>query len=265
MILDSRRDWYKLVFAKRGDWAKPDVMNMTTMPTQRKARADGAMALSRYLQEQIEQGRFPAGHRLPTERELGETFAVSRGAVRRVLASFKAQGLITQTVGSGTFVAEGVIDSRNREEVPVSTVASQTSPAQLMEARLLIEPQMVSLIVRYATASDFERMDECIVRSEAATEIEEFEHWDGALHQTFAHATHNSFFLRVLELTNKVREEGEWGRLKRISLTPECRKRYEVQHRAIVAALRDRDERTAKALLQEHLIEVQRNLFGGMT
>lgn len=228
-------------------------------------RADGARSLARYLQQQIENGSFPAGHRLPTERELSERFGASRGAVRRVLGNFKQQGLITQVVGSGTFVSEEIAELMpQREETSVGArgVAVQTSPAQLMEARLLIEPQMVALIVRYATASDFERMDECIVRSEAATAIEEFEHWDGALHQAFAEATRNSFFLRILELTNVVREEGEWGRLKRISLTPERRKRYEMQHRAIVAALRDRDEGTARALLEEHLREVQQNLFG---
>lgn len=228
-------------------------------------RADGARSLARYLQQQIESGSFPAGHRLPTERELSERFAASRGAVRRVLGNFKQQGLITQVVGSGTFVSERVgelVVPRDERPTEARSVAIQTSPAQLMEARLLIEPQMVALIVRYATASDFERMDECIVRSEAATVIEEFEHWDGALHQAFAQATHNSFFLRILELTNVVREEGEWGRLKRVSLTPERRKRYEMQHRAIVAALRDRDEDTARALLEEHLREVQQNLFG---
>lgn len=230
---------------------------------QKAVRADGAKSLSRYLRQQIESGSFPPGHRLPTERELSESFRASRGAVRRVLSNFKEQGLITQMVGSGTFVSERAADLQpaTGERLPTS-VAVQTSPAQLMEARLLIEPQMVALIVRYATASDFERMDECNERCEAANAIDEFEHWDGALHRAFAEATHNAFFLRILELTNMVREEGEWGRLKRISLTPERRRRYEMQHRAIVAALRDRDEVTSRALLKEHLLEVQKNLFG---
>ncbi|WP_238984366.1 FadR/GntR family transcriptional regulator [Billgrantia kenyensis] len=229
-------------------------------------RSDGARALARYVQAEIASGRFPPGHRLPTERELSERFGASRGAVRRVLGHFKSLGLITQVVGSGTFVAEGEVplDSAPKASgmAEPGGMAGQVSPAQLMDARLLIEPQMISLIVRFATAADFERMEECLVRSEAAGSIEEFEHWDGALHQAFAEATHNNFFLRILELTNVVREEGEWGRLKRISLTPERRERYETQHRAIVAALRDRDEETARSLLEGHLVEVKNNLFG---
>src|SRR3546814_2207255 len=92
-----------------------------------------------------------------------------------------------------------------------------------MEARLLIEPLMPSLIVRNASAADFALMQECIEKSEAAQTIEDFEHWDEALHRAFAQATHNSFFLHILDLTNRVREQGEWGRLKRNSLTAERR------------------------------------------
>ncbi|MCE8017556.1 FadR family transcriptional regulator [Halomonas sp. MCCC 1A17488] len=226
--------------------------------------------MARYVQGEIASGRFPPGHRLPTERELSERFGASRGAVRRVLGHFKSLGAITQVVGSGTFVSERAAEllpePRSSASTAVSTSAGsmvkQVSPAQLMDARVLIEPQMVALIVRFATAADFARMDECLEHSESADSIEAFEHWDGALHQAFAEATHNSFFLRILELTNMVREEGEWGRLKRISLTSERRRRYETQHRAIVAALRDRDEEVARSLLEEHLLEVKQNLFG---
>jgi len=238
-----------------------EVIPVTDLAAQKSVRADGARALAKYLVEEIESGRLPAGQKLPAERELSETFNASRGSVRRVLANLKEMGLITQTVGSGTFVSEDV-QAVAPLQVQASAKVLQTSPAELMEARLLIEPQMPSLIVRYGTAADFDRMDECIIRSEAAQTIEEFEHWDGALHEAFAEATHNSFFLKILELTTLVREEGEWGRLKKNSLTPERRSQYEVQHRAIVAALRDRDEVLAKQTLDAHLLQVQRNLFG---
>lgn len=102
---------------------------------------------------------------------------------------------------------------------------------------------------------------ECVERSEAADTVEEFEHWDGELHRTFAMATHNSFFLQILDLTNRVREQGEWGRLKRLSLTQDRRREYEAQHRAIVDALRDRDAEQASLVLTEHLRQIQHNLF----
>jgi DNA-binding FadR family transcriptional regulator len=44
-------------------------------------------------------------------------------------------------------------------------------------------------------------------------------------------------------------------------LTPERRAEYQAQHRAIVAALRDRDAATADEALLGHLRQIQANLF----
>jgi DNA-binding FadR family transcriptional regulator len=77
-------------------------------------------------------------------------------------------------------------------------------------------------------------------------------------------ATHNSFFVQILDLANEVREQGEWGRLKRISLTPTTRRHYEIQHRAIVEALKERDAGMARKLLSQHLQDIQENLFGAV-
>jgi DNA-binding FadR family transcriptional regulator len=70
-------------------------------------RAEGARALASYLEDGIRSGALREGVKLPAERELSEEFRASRGAVRRVLADLKGRGLITQAVGSGTFVLPG--------------------------------------------------------------------------------------------------------------------------------------------------------------
>ncbi|UYO95443.1 FadR/GntR family transcriptional regulator [Pollutimonas sp. M17] len=222
-------------------------------------RAEGAKALARHLLEEMAAGRLREGVKLAPERELSQRFGASRGAVRRVLAELRQRGLITQAVGSGTFAsaAAHTLQASGGSRGPVL----DTSPAELMEARLLIEPLMPALIVRNASAADFALMQECLEKSEAALTIEEFEHWDETLHKSFAQATNNSFFLHILDLTNRVREQGEWGRLKRNSLTTERRRQYERQHRGIVEALKDRDAARARALLLEHLEQIQQNLF----
>lgn len=174
-------------------------------------RAQGAKDLARFLMDAMSSGQLRDGMRLPPERALSEQFSTSRGSVRRVLADLRDRGLIVQAIGSGTFVAPGA-----QRLAPVASTAQpalHTSPAELMQARLLIEPLMPALIVRNATNADFARMHECLDHSEAARSIEEFEHWDGELHKAFAVATHNAFFLQILELATKVREQGEWGRL----------------------------------------------------
>jgi len=137
-----------------------------------------------------------------------------------------------------------------------------TSPAELMEARILIEPMIANLIVRNGTSADFLRMEECCTRGESAVSMPEFEVWDGALHQAIADATHNTFIKQVFQLMNRVREQGDWGALKMRSLTPERRRAYEQEHRALVNALKDRDEERARGLIMEHLVRIRHNLLG---
>jgi DNA-binding FadR family transcriptional regulator len=243
--------------------AAPATATVATAVSPALPKAEGAKALSRYLREGIASGTLQAGVKLPAERELSERFGASRGAVRRVLSGFRERGLITQTVGSGTFVAAGAAPARDTgAALPVPLPHVNVSPAELMVARRLIEPLMPSLIVRNATAADFAAMQHCIEQSEAADTIADFEHWDGELHKALAVATHNGFFVHILELTQRVRDQGEWGRLKARSLTGERRAQYERQHRALVDALRDRDEAGAQRMLVQHLDQIQRNLFG---
>lgn len=229
-------------------------------PTSAKTGPAGAKAFSAWLQTNLSNGALQVGVKLPPERTLGEQFNISRGTVRRVLAQFLQRGLITQSVGSGTFVSATLAPASAKPGGVLPPL--RTSPAELMEARLLIEPLMPALIVRNATADDFQTMMNCLDQSENATAAADFEHWDGELHRSFALATHNSFFIHILELSNRVREEGEWGRLKMKSLTPERRNQYCDQHRAIVQALVNRDLEQAKSHMQEHLNQIWKNLFG---
>ena len=218
-----------------------------------------ASGLRDYILANLRANRWQAGDRLPTERALCDQFGISRTSVRRVLQELKDLGAISQTVGSGTYVTEqaGAVVSGMAAVDPVR----QTSPAELMEARLSLEPAILDMVIGNATAADFEQMDVCCDRAEAATTLEEFEHWDGMLHEVIAVAAHNSFVSNVFHLMNQVRNQGEWGVLKKRSVTPERRLQYQAEHRELVQALKRRDVHEARAVATEHLLRVQRNLL----
>ena len=217
---------------------------------------DPVQLLRRTLLEGLQRGRWSAGERLPPERELCARFGVGRSALRRVLRELKDAGLIEQAVGRGTFASGEVGVRLPRHAAP------GVSPAELMEARLMIEPLAIDLAVRNATVADFDELDECLRNAEAARTLEEFEHWDGLLHERIARATHNAFLVRVFQLMSIAREQGEWGELKKNSVTPERRRRYEREHRELVGALKRRNGARARALLERHLEGVRFNLLG---
>lgn len=56
--------------------------------------------------DRINDGTYAPGERLPTEKELADTFAVSLAPVRTALAALAASGHVRRVQGSGTFVSE---------------------------------------------------------------------------------------------------------------------------------------------------------------
>ncbi len=223
-------------------------------------------SLEASLLENLRSQQWRAGHRLPTERELSATTGLGRASVRRVLARLKERGLISQTVGSGTYVtpdASRLLAQEQAEAAPAGVDTSGgTSPAELMSARMVLEPAIVEMVVMHATGADFERMLECCDRAEAATTLEAFEHWDGLLHEVIAQAAHNAFILSVFRLMTQARNQAEWGQLKRRSVTPERRLEYQREHRALVEALVERDAPHARELCLAHLAHVRQNMMG---
>ena len=221
---------------------------------------DKASALRAVILENLQSGAWPAGHRLPTERALSEQFGISRSTVRRTLSELKSEGLISQRVGSGTYVNPP--SSLAQVEAVLRGEVLSTSPAELMAARLVLEPAIAALVVQHGTPADFAAMQNACDEAEAAAGFEAFEVWDAKLHELMATATHNLFIEKVFALMTAARSQATWGALKRKSLTPARRESYQAEHREIVEALRDRDAERAMEAVRRHLLHVRDNLLG---
>ena len=221
---------------------------------------DNAATFEETLLDNLKSRKWRAGHRIPTERDFSAQSGLSRSTVRRVLAGLKERGLITQTVGSGTYVSHQVAEALG--SMTDAGLAHATSPAELMSARLVLEPAIIDMVAANANSADFARMEECCNKAEAATSLEDFERWDSRLHEVIADAAHNTFITSVFRLMNHARAEAEWGVLKRRSATPERRQDYQKEHRALVAALKNRDVVQARALSTAHLVHVRRSMLG---
>lgn len=213
---------------------------------------DQSFALKELLLADIRGARWRPGERLPTERQLCADHKVGRAAVRRALAEIKEMGLITQTVGSGTYVSRPAA-SPNREPV--------LSPATLMEARLILEPALVPLIIRHATSADFATLESYCDAGDHASTLEAFEQADGEFHLHLACATRNDFLIGTFQQLSQARNTAEWGSLKRRSATAARRLLYGQQHRILLGHLRDRDTALARETLTSHLSGVARNMF----
>ena len=216
----------------------------------------GAAAIATRLREAILGGRYAFGERLPAERELTEHFGAARSTVREALRRIEEMGLVTRRMGSGTFVSYQVTPDEE-------DIAELTSPVELIDVRLAIEPDIARMAVVNATARDLEPLEAALLRCEGAGgDREVFSQADEAFHQALVDATRNPLMIWLYRKINGVRGHSQWGAMKNKILTPKRIAEYNLQHRALFEAVRSRDVDAAIATIEAHLEEAREDLLG---
>jgi DNA-binding FadR family transcriptional regulator len=217
--------------------------------------------LAGLILRECERGELPPGARLPTERDLAAQLGVSRTAVRNALGLLEAEGRVSREVGRGTFLIEGRPADAARQS-PDGGQPADVGPADVMTARRAIEPQVIPLVVVWATARDFEELDRCLAGGASAESAEEFEAWDFALHHAIVAASRNALLVRMYAEVESARQGPLWGSLKIRNDSRERRASYQADHEEIVDALRAREAERATAAVNAHLERVSANLLG---
>jgi DNA-binding FadR family transcriptional regulator len=205
-------------------------------------------------------GQAPGG-RLPTERRLADEFGVTRTMVRQALTVLEAQGRISREVGRGTFLRP--VGSRGGSPVAGGDGrdVAQVSPADVMSARKVIEPQVLPLVVAWATQRDFDEMRRCLDGGAVAENAGEFEVWDFALHHAIVLASRNQLLLAMYGVVERAREGELWGTLKLRNDSRDRREIYQADHVELVEALFARDLDQAVRVMDAHLARVEANLL----
>ncbi|EJL27503.1 FadR/GntR family transcriptional regulator [Novosphingobium sp. AP12] len=200
------------------------------------------------LMDEVRAGRYPVGARMPAERELAVQMGVSRPIVREALLALEVMGIVEVKLGSGAYVL------RSPEDEPVAIDASEVTPIELAQARLIFEGEAASLAAVNIAEEELALMDQAV--ADMNREDGTFEDWQAALtlfHLTMAKATRN------VAVERGVRDL--WDMRSR---SPECRRmleearnynyRYSLeQHVEILAALRAHDAERARAAVRMHL------------
>jgi len=218
--------------------------------------------IARELSQAIAAGEFAGSGRMPTERELAARFGVARNTVRRAMQTLTSDGRISRQVGRGTFIAEGV-ELAAPGLVAAQSILTDISPRDLIEARLLIEPQAAAAAAANATDADVQRLTRAQDASRTTDVMEEFERQDAEIHRLLFVMTRNSVMLHVDHALCGMRANADWLAAKRRAYSQELKARYVKQHADIIEAVRLRSPKAAREAMTVHLEEVRRALLEG--
>ena len=85
----------------------------------------GVPALTEDLRRRIGQGDWKTGERMPSSRELAETYGVSLGTVSRAIAILKNEGLLSAASGSGIYLTSKYSASIRTERLTFAILVDQ--------------------------------------------------------------------------------------------------------------------------------------------
>ncbi|MGI4982219.1 MAG: FadR/GntR family transcriptional regulator [Janthinobacterium lividum] len=195
------------------------------------------------------------GDMLPPERELSEALGVSRRALRDALGSMEGNAEIWRGVGRGTFLGTRPVKFGRGLDI----LTDNTSPADIAELRLALEPAIAELAAVKASAEDLEALDNCVRKHAETRDDETWRKWDHRFHYLIARSTRNPAMIALMEAINVVR--GQPGSRTKLPDADTCRK-YASQHREVSDAIAARDPSLARERMRSHLFQVQTFLLG---
>jgi DNA-binding FadR family transcriptional regulator len=205
----------------------------------------------------IDSGEFPAGSRLPPERELAGLLGVSRTSVREAIIALEISGRVEVHVGTGIFVTR---PPTHRTPAPQAEVGDGgVGPFELLAARAVIEGETAALAAKHARKADLAALRETISRMrDHADDTAERDAADRAFHVRIAAATGNGALAHAVAGLWDLRRGDLWSRIEAHFHTAALRAKTLADHEAIITALAARDAGAARKAMHRHLERVVR-------
>jgi GntR family transcriptional repressor for pyruvate dehydrogenase complex len=200
----------------------------------------------------VRDGRLRPGDRLPSEREMGERFGVSRVTVREALRVLEAGGLVEIRVGArgGAFVTSPDRDRLGEGFADLISLSPMTA-ADVTEARMVFELGILPLVIERATEQDIDDLLRLVSDGEEALRRDAYTMTESAaFHVRVAACTHNSAIEMIVHsfhgpLLMSLREAQ--------TVAPLMGRKGVQEHRKYVEAIRDGDVDAARTVMTAHL------------
>ncbi len=214
-----------------------------------------------HIRELILQGRLTEGDKLPSERELADKYGFSRATIREALIALEIMGYANVKKGLGTYVVK---DYENKNDELDHIIETNSSPSDVFETRLIIEPALARLAAVRAKQEELVALDEMIRKTNLIDnkDLDTFEEHDKDFHMLIAKAAHNTTLYQVSEMINSDRMGKIWGSLKIKSLQVDGRvERYKREHEQLYQAIKNRNPHLAEELASDHLLIIRKHIF----
>ncbi len=216
------------------------------------------------IRQHIDEGNLKPGDKLPSERDLVESFRVSRASIREAFSALEMMGLVEVRTGEGSYVCH-----HKKEFMPsllqgTSSLESGTV-FDLLEVRKMIEVEAVGYATKRVTEVELEQLEKelNIMMININGQGTAWERSDHLFHYDIAKATHNKLTVNLMEnITDHLKHQIRIFNpvLYKEEYTPELL--YQ-EHADIFEAIKDRNVGRAREKMYKHLSGVEDAIMKG--
>ena len=208
-----------------------------------------AEKLADQIRQELANGSSKPGDRLPTEREMSDSYGVSRAIVREAMGRLKQDGIVVTRQGSGAFVADSSTPTLRLHVVPsdaedlrsvVELLSAIRSAASAHAASRRTPAQLAAITHWYKAIGR-------AIRNGQPGEEE-----DIAFHRAIIDAAGNPLFLQILEFLD--------ARMRHFVRTARSNSRHrglteqvQAEHRVMLEAIAASDPVAARLAAEQHL------------
>ncbi len=218
---------------------------------------DSRKTLIKRIIEMIKSNEIVTEGKLPSERDLAIQLGVSRTMLREALISLETLGVIEMRGKEGIIVINQTSDD-------IKKIVSRTNAwpfeeiAEIMQIRLLIEPNIVAWAAANRSEADVQKLKHCLeelVQADKNGKAEDAAYWNTILHASILRIANNnilfSFFQHIFE---QMQESCQRLRIEIRGNTPEFTKIILGQHLDLVNAIINQDQEKGRKVCREHIL-----------
>ncbi|MET0527555.1 MAG: FadR/GntR family transcriptional regulator [Microvirga sp.] len=206
--------------------------------------------IAEQLRELIDNGQYPIGGRLPSERDLADSLHVSRPSIREALIALEVEGLVRINVGSGIYVLGTTASDSGRSAGDIPSEGS----FEVLHAREVVESSLAAEAAPLAGPQHIAELDRILLRMEQCEGRND--NWialDREFHVTLAGILENGVLVRFIGELFDLRINPYFERLASYFEDASTWRQALAEHRLIRDAIASGDAGSARSAMKNHL------------
>lgn len=217
------------------------------------------------IERAIASEELAPGDKLPSERELAETFGVSRSSVREALRVLEMFGVVVARRGTGADAGSTVATSAGAGLVSALRMHSallRIPPPDLVDIRILFEAYAAGRAAELETDEKLTPLRELVAKMEDAPSPEVFHGLDTDFHVTLGALSENVLLPVLMEALRGSMEREMLAGYSRMEDWEPVRRQLIEEHSNIVDEIAAGDPEAAEELLRRHILRFYERVLG---